>query len=80
MPVLVCYESTAKISAGESYCHRHLVAAWLGPQLFLRHRHMALTAGSLGRKQPLAQLARDIVDAEFLRGNPPQLRVSTAQP
>lgn len=28
-PVIVCFESAAKIGAGETFCHRHLAARWL---------------------------------------------------
>lgn len=27
--ILICYESQAKIEAGETFCHRHMVARWL---------------------------------------------------
>src|SRR6476619_3163322 len=29
VPVLVCWESAAEIEAGQSWCHRHIVAQWL---------------------------------------------------
>jgi hypothetical protein len=32
-PVMVCYESAMEIGAGDTYCHRHLVAKWLEQSL-----------------------------------------------
>lgn len=33
--VLCCYESVQKISAGETWCHRHIIANWLADTLGL---------------------------------------------
>ncbi|GLI92368.1 DUF488 family protein, N3 subclade [Methylocystis echinoides] len=33
--VLCCYESVAKISKGETWCHRHVIANWLADTLGL---------------------------------------------
>lgn len=32
-PVLLCWERKAQIAAGEAFCHRHMVAAWLRASL-----------------------------------------------
>lgn len=32
-PVLCCFEPPHKIAAGEQFCHRHIVAEWLGGRL-----------------------------------------------
>ena len=31
--ILLCYESYAKCEAGETFCHRHMVARWLEEEL-----------------------------------------------
>lgn len=32
-PVLLCWERKADLAAGRAFCHRRLVAAWLGERL-----------------------------------------------
>lgn len=32
-PILTCYESAAKINAGETYCHRNIAGQWLADRL-----------------------------------------------
>ena len=34
-PVLLCWEQTADIASGKTYCHRHMVAGWLADRLGL---------------------------------------------
>jgi hypothetical protein len=41
VPVLCCWEAAAKIEAGEQWCHRHLVAAWL-------EQHLGITIEEVG--------------------------------
>lgn len=35
--ILLCYESIAKIESGETFCHRHIVAAWLEEELMKQY-------------------------------------------
>lgn len=35
--VLLCFESIAKIEAGETFCHRHMVARWLECELLKQY-------------------------------------------
>lgn len=32
-PILLCWEPRAEIDAGKTWCHLHLVAAWIGREL-----------------------------------------------
>ena len=34
-PILLCYESVKDISAGKTYCHRHMVSEWFKTTLGL---------------------------------------------
>jgi hypothetical protein len=43
--VLCCYESVAKIEAGEAYCHRHIAAAWLEDRLGLEIEEVGAPQG-----------------------------------
>lgn len=56
--VLLCYESAPKIHAGELWCHRHLVAAWLERNLGLEVPELdfpGLDRFALLRKRGLAR-------------------------
>lgn len=35
--VILCHESIAKIEAGETFCHRHIIAKWLEEELWLQY-------------------------------------------
>ena len=35
--IILCHESIDKIEAGETFCHRHIIAKWLEEELWLRY-------------------------------------------
>lgn len=35
--IILCHESIDKIEAGETFCHRHMIAKWLEEELWLQY-------------------------------------------